>query len=174
MICTAQPSFLVIGSEGITHIKVARVNECSVLIVGVPKVLKCDVVDKAVAHIRPSPGLDPRAVLSVQHPHVLDVHVPDEALLSGVLPDAAHADAVGPVAVHVSYDKVGAVGLGTEAVVADIDPGTFDVDVFDVEGVEKVRVLWESGCVVGLGGTCDILEGDVLGWLRSAFSLLKK
>lgn len=148
-----------------THVKVARVNKGSVLIVCVPKVLEGDVVDKAIADIGPSPGLDPRAVLPVQHPHVFDVHVTDEALLSGVLADAAHADAVGSIAVHVPHDEVGAVGLWAEAVVADVDPGTFDVDVFDVERIEEVRVLWESGCVVGLGGACDVLEGDELGWL---------
>lgn len=131
-----------------TYIKVARVNKRRVLIVCVPKVPKGDVVHKAIANIRSSPRLDPRPVLSVQHPHVLDMHVTDEAFLSGVLADAAHTDAVGPVAVHVSHDKVGAVGLGTEAVVADVDPRTFDVDVFDVERIEEVRVLRKSGGVV--------------------------
>lgn len=44
------------------------------------------------------------------------------------------------VAVHRVYVQVRGVGFGRETVVANIDPGSLNFDVFDVECVKEVGV----------------------------------
>lgn len=88
-------------------------------------------------------------MLTVQHPHVFDMDVFYERHLAGVLAYTTHGDAVGAVAVHVSDNEICVVGFGREAIIAYVYPGSLDVDVGDIEGVEKVAVLWGSFCGVG-------------------------
>ena len=68
------------------------------------------------------------------------------------------------VAVHGVDVKIGGVGLGREAVVADVDPYPLNAHVLDVERVEEVRVLGQHLRIVGPGRTDDVLERDMLGW----------
>lgn len=102
-------------------------------------------------------------MLAVEHPGVLDDDVADEAHLAGVLADGPHGLTVGAVAVHGVDVEVRGVGLGREAIVADVDPRALNRDVLDVERVEEVSVLGQCGDVVGLGGAGDITVADVLG-----------
>jgi len=125
----------------VTYIEVARVQEGGILVVCVPKVLKCDVIDEPIANIRSGPRLEARSVLSVQHPHVLNVHVANEALLAAILANRAHRSSVSTIAVHSIQVQTSGVGFGGETVVSNIDPGPFDPDVLDVERVEEIRVL---------------------------------
>lgn len=56
------------------------------------------------------------------------------------------------------------VRLWREAVVADVDPDTLDVELLYIEGVEEVRVLGACSRVVADGLDDNISVGDVLGW----------
>ena len=88
--CNGQSPEELVSLGDLSHIEVARVNERCVLVVGIPEILERDVVNEPVTNIGPSPALEPSAVLAVQHPHVLDVNVPNKTLLTGVLADGAH------------------------------------------------------------------------------------
>ena len=68
----------------------------------------------------------------------------DDVLNARVLSDAAHGHAVGAVAPKVLDEDVGGVGLGREAVIADIDAGVCYGEAVDVERVKAVGVLGQS------------------------------
>lgn len=65
------------------------------------------------------------------------------------------------VAVHVVDVNVCCVALGREAVVANVDPGSLDGDVLDVERVEEVGVFGEDGGVGRLSSTDDVSERNL-------------
>jgi hypothetical protein len=58
---------------------------------------------------------------------------------------------------------VGGVALGGEAIVANVNPGTLNIEVLDVQGVKEVSVLGKSSGVGGASSADDVLEGNVLG-----------
>lgn len=68
----------------------------------------------------------------------------DDVLDSRVLPDTSHADPVGVVAPQVLHENVGGVGLGGEAVIADVDAGVGHTETVYVEGIKSVCVLGQS------------------------------
>lgn len=51
---------------------------------------------------------------------------------------------MGIVTPQVLHENVGCVGLGREAVIADIDAGIGHAETVDVQGVKSVGVLWQS------------------------------
>lgn len=110
--------------------------------------------------------------LAVEHPHVLDVDVADEALLAGVLANRPHGLAVCAIAVHGVNVQISSVGLRREAVVADVDPGPLDADVLHVQGVEEIGVLRQRGGIVRLGRADDVLVGNVLGCVTGTLVLV--
>ena len=73
------------------------------------------------------------------------------------------------VAVHGVDIDVGGVGLGREAVIADVDPDTLHRHVLDVERVEKVGVLGQDTGLGGSGRADNVLEGDMFGWASCQF-----
>jgi hypothetical protein len=79
--------------------------------------------------------------LSVQHDDVLDVGVLYVILDALILANAAHGDTVGAVAVDVGDEDVGGVGLGGEAVVANVNPGVANGQAVHVVGIPAVGVL---------------------------------
>lgn len=97
----------------VKHNRMVRILDMDVLV--------GDIIDEAVADIRASPGLEAGAVLAVEQRDVLDPRVGDVVFYAGVLADGAHGDAVRAVAPQVLDEDVGRVGLGAEAVVADVD-----------------------------------------------------
>ena len=72
------------------------------------------------------------------------------------------------VTIHGVDVNIGRIGLGREAVIANVNPCALDSDALDVKGVEKVGVLGSGGRVVRHGGADDVGQGDVLGWWVSA------
>jgi len=66
------------------------------------------------------------------------------------------------VAIHGVHVQVRRVGLGREAIVADVDPGALHRYVRDVERVEEVGVLGKDAGFGGLGSADDIPECNVL------------
>ena len=99
----------------------------------------------------------------MKHGYVLDVRVLDVVQNTGVLSNAAHADAVSTITPEILYVDVARVGLGAEAVVADIDPSIGDTDAFDIVGVPTICVLGKRGDVVGDGFDADVIVRDVIG-----------
>ena len=126
-------------------------------------ILVGDVVDESVADVRACPGLEARAVLPVEERHVFDPGVGDVVLYAGVLADGAHGHAVGAVAPQVLNEDIGRVGLGGEAVVANVDAGVCYGETVNVERVETVGVLGQRRDVRGYGVDVDVIEDDVLG-----------
>jgi hypothetical protein len=59
---------------------------------------------------------------------------------------------------------VSSIALRREAIITNVDPGTLDGQVLNVQGVKEIRVLGERSSVVGLGCADDILERNVLGY----------
>ena len=82
--------------------------------------------------------------LAIQQSHVLNPGMLNNVLDSRVLPNASHADTVGVVAPQVLHENVGGVGLGGEAVIANIDAGVGHTETVHVEGVKSVGVLGQS------------------------------
>lgn len=82
--------------------------------------------------------------LAVHQGHVLNPGMLDDIFDSRVLSDTSHADTVGVVAPQVLHENVGGVGLGGEAVIADIDAGVGHTETVHVEGVKSVGVLGQS------------------------------
>jgi hypothetical protein len=68
----------------------------------------------------------------------------NDVLDSRILSDTSHADTVCVVAPQVLHENVGGVGLGREAVIADIDAGVSHTETVHVEGVKSVGVLGQS------------------------------
>ena len=128
----------------IVDVEVALVEHDGVVRVLDVDVLVRNVVDEAVADVRAGPSLEARAVLAVEQRDVFEPRVGDVVLDARVLPDAAHADAVGAVAPEVFHKDIGRVRLGREAVVADVDARVGYRETVDVERVEAV-------CVFGKG-----------------------
>ena len=78
------------------------------------------------------------------------------------------------VAVHGVDVQVGCVRLGREAVIANVDPGTLDCDVLNIERVKEVGVLGKCGDVVRLRRAGNITESNVLGCKGSCqYSLIR-
>lgn len=100
--------------------------------------------------------------LSVQHDNVLNVSVLYVILDARILANAAHRDTVGAVAVDVGDEDVGGVGLGGEAVVANVNPGVANGQAVHVVGIPAVGVL---GQVLVGGQVLDdnVVVDDVLG-----------
>lgn len=99
---------------------------------------------------------------SVQHDHVLDVSVLYVILDALVLANAAHGDTVGTVAVDVGDEDVGGVGLGREAVIANVNPGVADGQAVHVVRIPAVGVLGQ----VLVGGQVlndNVVVDNVLG-----------
>jgi len=161
-----QPSSLRLKMR--TDIEVTRIQKRCVFVVAVPKVLERDVVHEPIPGVLARPRLEPSTVLAVEHPNVLNVDVLDEALFALVLANGPHRLPVGAVAVHGVDVDVGGIGLGREAVVANVDPRALNSDALDVERVEEVGVFGSGGRVVRHGGADDVGQGDVLGWWVSA------
>jgi hypothetical protein len=133
-ICSAYVSLsLAATTLGVSHIEVAGVYKGRVLVVAVPKVLECDVIDESISSIGASPRLETGGMLAVEHPHILNVHVADEAQLAGILPNRPHGLPVSPVAVHSVDVQVCGIRLGRETVVSNVDPSPFNPNVLDVE-----------------------------------------
>lgn len=82
--------------------------------------------------------------LAVQQSHILNPGMLNDVLRSGILSNATHADTVGIVTPQVLHEDVGGVGLGREAVIADIDTGVGHAKAIHVPGVKAVRVLGQS------------------------------
>lgn len=62
---------------------------------------------------------------------------------------------------------VGGVALGGEAIVTNVNPGTLDIEVLNVQRVKEVGVLGKSSGVCRPSSADDVLEGDVLGCKES-------
>jgi hypothetical protein len=67
------------------------------------------------------------------------------------------------VAVHGVNVDVGSVALGGEAIITNVNPGTLNIEVLNVQRVKEVSVLGKSSGVGGASSADDVLEGDVLG-----------
>lgn len=83
-------------------------------------------------------------MLTIEHPHVLDDDVLDDGLLAGILANGAHGLAMRTVAVHGVDVRISQIGLGREAVVANVDPDFLHLHVLDIQGVEEICVLREG------------------------------
>ena len=59
---------------------------------------------------------------------------------------------------------VGGVALGGEAIITNVNPGTLNIEVLNVQGVKEVSVLGKSSGVGGASSADDVLERDVLGY----------
>jgi hypothetical protein len=79
--------------------------------------------------------------LSVQHDNILNVCIGNIILDPSILTYAAHANSMCAIAVDILDENVGCVGLRTEAIVANIDPGVSDSEAVDVVRVPSVGVL---------------------------------
>lgn len=58
---------------------------------------------------------------------------------------------------------VGGVALGGEAIITNVNPGTLNIEILNIQGVEEVSVLGKSSGVGGASSADDVLERDVLG-----------
>lgn len=67
------------------------------------------------------------------------------------------------VAPQVLDKDVGGVGLGGEAVVADVDAGICDSQAIHVQRVEAIGVLGERGGIRRHSVDVDVVKDDVLG-----------
>jgi hypothetical protein len=65
----------------------------------------------------------------------------DDVHHSRVLPDTAHADSMGIVAPQVLHENVGCIGLGREAIIANVDPGIRNPQPVDIKRVKAVTVF---------------------------------
>ena len=95
----------------------------------------------SVSHEVLPPG-DNISYLTVQEGDILDPSVLDDILDTRVLSDTSHADTVGVVAPQVLHEDVGGVGLGREAVVANVNAGVGHAEAVHIQGVEAIGVLW--------------------------------
>lgn len=82
--------------------------------------------------------------LAVQDGNILDPGVLNDVLDARVLSNTSHAHAVGVVAPQVLHENVGGVGLGREAVIANIDPSVGHAKTVDIQRVESIGVLGQS------------------------------
>jgi hypothetical protein len=71
------------------------------------------------------------------------VRIVDVVFDSRILTNTAHAYSVGAVAVYVRDEDVRGVGLGTEAVVSDVDPGIANCQTIHIVRVPAVGVFGE-------------------------------
>lgn len=69
--------------------------------------------------------------------------VVDVILHSSILTNRSHAYAMSAVAIDVFDENVGSVGLGAEAIIANIYPGVADCETIDVVRVPSISVLWK-------------------------------
>jgi hypothetical protein len=79
--------------------------------------------------------------LAVQQSHILNPGILDNVLDTRVLSDTSHAHAVGVVAPQVLHEDVGCVGLGREAVVANVDTSVCHTQTVNIQGVKPISVL---------------------------------
>jgi hypothetical protein len=144
-------------------VEVARVNESVVLVVSTVEVTEGHVVNEAIADIRSSPGLETRCMLAVQHPEVLNDNVLDERHLALVLAKRSNGLTVSTIAVHSVNMNISGVALGRKAIITDVNPSALNLDMLDVERVEKVSVLGKRSSVVRDSSANNVLERNILG-----------
>lgn len=61
--------------------------------------------------------------------------------LTRILADTSHTNTVGVIAPEVLHKNVGSIGLGREAVVANIDSSVRDTKSIHVQRIESIGVL---------------------------------
>jgi hypothetical protein len=59
--------------------------------------------------------------------------------------------------------NISGVALRREAIITNVNPGPLNIDVLDVQRVEKVGIFGKSSSISRASSADNVLEGDVLG-----------